>query len=369
MNLRLGRTGVSEGVAVSVTAMTVCSIFSFESKLLYERGNSTYLTLPCSILLSLLIFLLLAAVMKRTQARSLGMLFENALGRVGFSIIAIAFLLLFAYSAYAPLSQFIRAMHGLFFDGVSYSRIVVFTMLPVLIASLLGFETIGRTAKLIAPLLFAVLAATTLASSVEFELYRLYPLLGNGAEAIAVQVLEETFTFLPALLCLLINADGLNGIESARRAGIFSALIAAVISLVCQLALGLCYTYSELGDLFMPMFRINYLNKFEAHFMRMDKLAHMIWLGGAMMAGAYYLYSGARLFCGGFRIKDIRPAIVGASALTVLMTMTEVEGRSGEEFLAAKQFTIENGYILLSAILIISGLIALAKSSLRRKNV
>lgn len=366
MNERLGRIGVSEGVAVSVTAMTVSSIFAFESKLLYSGGNSTYLTLPVSIALSLSIFLLLASIIKKTGCANLSVLLKMAFGSFVTPIVSIAFLLLFSYSAYAPLSQFIRAMHGLFFDGVSYSRIVVFTMPPVLIAALLGFETVGRTAKLIAPLLFAVLAVPTAASYGEFELYRLYPLFGNGVKAMIAQVFEETCTFLPALICLLINADGMNGIETARRAGIRASVIAAIICFVCQLALALCYTYKELGELFMPMFRINYLSKFEAHFMRMDKLAHMIWLGGAMAASAYYIYSGARLFCSGFEMKDVRPAIVGGTAATALMSMIEVEGRSAEAFLEAKQFMNQYGFFVLILPLIIGGILALFGKSRQR---
>lgn len=363
MNIRLGRIGEREGASAAAIAMTVSGIFTFENKLLYENGNSTYITLPLSVLVSLMFFILILQLMKSSGIENLGELFSAGLGGVVSPIVSVAFALLIIYSAYAPLSQFVRAMHGLFFDGVSYSRIVVFTMPAVIVLSLLGFETIGRSARLTAPVLFALLLLSTAASSSEFEAYRLYPLPGSAVEQIAIQTLEEVGTFLPALLCLLINADGLNGIETAKRSGVRAALFSAVICCISQLALGLCYTYRELGELFMPMFRINYLSKFEAHFMRMDKLAHMIWLAGGMIASSFYIHAGARWFSHFFDIRDVRPPAVGGIALVSLMIMIEVESQVRESFLHFKSIMNEYAFFPLIALPIAAGIAA----SIKRK--
>ncbi|MBR5949397.1 MAG: GerAB/ArcD/ProY family transporter [Clostridia bacterium] len=362
MNMRLGRIGSKEGASSAAIAMTVSGIFTFETKLLYKNGNSTYITLPLSVLLSLIIFLLIIRLMNRSCSISLGELLKKGLGGVFSPIVSALLTLLIFYAAYAPLSQFIRAMHGLFFDGVSYSRITVFTVPAALVCALLGFETIGRTARLVAPALFLVLLVSISASVSEFETYRLHPFPGNTAFQIAVQTLEEIGTFLPALLCLLINADGLNGTKTAKRAGVSAAFVSALVCLIAQLALALCYTYKELGELFMPMFRINYLNKFEAHFMRMDKLAHMIWLGGGMIAGAFYIHAGARLFSQSFDMRDIRPAIVGGIALVSLMIMIEVESKMSEAFASVKEFLNGYGFVLLCIPSIISGILAMTRA-------
>lgn len=367
MNMRLGRIGKSEGASTAAVAMIVSGIFTFETKLLYEHGNSTYITLPLAVLASLGIFLLLAKLMESTRAENLGALIKKGVGVLS-PFAACALTLLILYAAYAPLSQFTRAMHGLFFDGVSYTRIVVFTMPAVLVTALLGFETIGRTARLIAPALLTVLFLSTAASASEFEPYRLYPFPGNSAVEIASQTLEEIATFLPALLCLLINADGLNSIKTAKRAGIAAALVSALICLVSQLALGLCYTYKELAEQFMPMFRINYLNKFEAHFMRMDKLAHVIWLGGGMVAGAFYIHAGARLFSQSFDMRDIRPAIAAGAVIPSLMIMIEVESEMSAVLFSAKEFLNRNGFLLVGIPPLAAGLGAALKCRGRCEN-
>lgn len=367
VNMRLGRIGMSEGASAAAIAMTAGGIFGLESSLLYASGNSSFITLPLAALVSLAVFLLIAAMMEKCGAGNLGELLKTAFGAFS-PLAAFGLALIPIYAAYAPLSQFVRAMHGLFFDGVSYSRIVVFTFPAVLVCALLGFETIGRTARLIAPVLMAVLVLSAAASSVEFEAYRLFPLLGNGMTDIAAQVLRGIGVFLPALLCLLVNADGLNGLATARRAGMRAAAAGALVLLAVQLSLGLCYTYKQLAELFMPFFRINYLNKFEAHLMRMDKLAHMTWLGGAMLAGAFHIHAGARLFSQGFEIRDLRPAASALALTAALMIMLETESRNADAAAAVKRFMSESGFILAAAPPLIAGMLAvLRKKTVKRR--
>lgn len=362
MNLRLGKTGGAEGACAAAIAMTVGGIFTVDSARLYSRGNAAYLTLPLAALLSLAVFMLSAEMLEKSGAKNLGELIKRAFGAALFPIFALLMFLALTISAYAPLAQFVRAMHALFFDGVSYSKVVVFTLPAVFALALCGFETVARTAKLFAFPLFAVLAASIAASFSEFELYRLYPLPGSGAASIAAQTLSLIGAFLPALLCLLVNADGLNGARTARRAGLIAALFAAGTVFIAQFALSLVYTYVELGEKFMPLFRMSYLNKFEAHFMRMDKLAHMLWLSGGMIAGAYYLYSGARLTSQGFDMRDVRPTILGGAALMMLLIMLEVESAHTAAFARLKEAWSEWCFLFVSALPLAAGIAAKARA-------
>lgn len=56
-------------------------VFTLESQYAYQGGNSTYIWVPLSIVLSLGIFLLLLLAMERAGARDLGELFEAGLGK------------------------------------------------------------------------------------------------------------------------------------------------------------------------------------------------------------------------------------------------------------------------------------------------
>ena len=90
----------------------------------------------------------------------------------------------------------------------------------------------------------------------------------------------------------------------------------------------------------------------------MDKLAHIAWLGGGMIAGAYYIYSGARIFCCGFKLRDIRPAAAGGTVLLMLMIMLGAKSENSEIFARITEFVNSWGFLLLGAPLIASGMAA-----------
>lgn len=366
MNLRLGRSGIKEGIAAASVSLSTAGVFAHEAKQLYALGNTAYYTLPVSIMISLVIFVLLAKLIKRSGARNLcGLICQSADRPTGLALTLLLFFVML-FSAYSPLSQFLKALHGLFFQGASYSRILVYIMAPVLLICFLGFETITRTAKLFAIPLIAVLMSVIASASSDFEAYRLFPIAGSGIRSVSGQIFREVFTFLPALIAILSVADGLNGVDAALMTGVVSCLISAGVCAAAQLSVGLVFNYRQLNELFMPLFRINHLNRFEAHLMRMDKLANIIWLNGAILSASLLLYSAARLFSGAFGIRDIRPCIASSAMLTALLLLFETETADNTQFVRFRELVFRYGTVTAFPLLA-SGLLAAVKSERRIK--
>ena len=366
MNLRLGRSGIKEGTAAASISLSTAGVFAHEAKKLYAGGNMAYYTLPASILISLLIFVLLAKLIKRSGAGNLSELICQSADRPTGIVITLLLFFALIFSAYSPLSQFLKALHGLFFQGASYSRILLYIMAPVLLICFLGFETIARTAKLLAVPLMIVFLSVIVSASSDFEVYRLFPTAGGGLKSILTQIFREVFTFLPAMISLLTVSDGLNGIDSAIRIGAASFLISAAVCAAAQLAVGLVFTYRQLNELFMPLFRINHLNKFEAHLMRMDKLANIVWLNGAVLTASFYLYSASRLFAGAFGLHDIRPAIAASVMLAALMLLFETETVDNTQFVRMSELVFRYGTVTAFPVLA-SGILSAVRSEGREK--
>lgn len=362
MNMRLGRIGAQEGVSVLSIALTLGGVFTLETKTLYEHGNSAYLTVPAAVLISLVVFILLLKSMQKAHVRDLYRLLEKGYGNAWAAMLSIPIMLLLLFSAFLALSQFVNAMHGLFFEGVSYSRIAVFVIPAVLIIAWLGLETIGRTAKCFAILLAILLVVTIAASSAEFDAYRLYPFPGNTIGKIAIQTIEEIGAFLPAMAGVLICAEGLNDSETVKKAGIFGAAAASILCFIALLAIGMTYTYTELSDQFLPLFRINYLNMFEAHLMRMDKLAHIVWLNGAIISSAFYIYSASLLFAKAFSIRDIRPVLASSAMIVFLLILLETETLNNELFKSFKMQTERSAFLILPVPIILAAILAIKKT-------
>ena len=108
-----------------------------------------------------------------------------------------------------------------------------------------------------------------------------------------------------------------------------SALISAAVCAAAHLTIGLTYTYKQLNELYMPLFKLNHLSLFEAHLMRMDKLANVIWLNGAVIAASFSLYAASKLFSKAFGLLDIRPASAASAAIAVLLILFDAVTAGG----------------------------------------
>ena len=356
--------GVQEGVSLASISMITNALFTVDYDSCCRNGNSTYIPFPLAALISLAFFLLAASVIKKSGAEDLPEFLILAFGRPGAAIAGILLSFCLVWAAFLPLSRCVQAMHGLLYEGVSYLKLTMFILPVVLVLSLMGFETIGRTAKCFSILLLVIFFAVVLSAASGFETYRLYPFLGNGLNEITTQSFTQSFAFLPALLCLLVMSGGLNGIKSAEKTGIIAALVSAAICFIAQFTLGLVYTYTELRELFIPLYRLNHMNILENSLMRLDKLSHMAWLNGSMIGGAFYIYSASVLFSRVFGLQDIRPA-VNTNIMAVLILILMKFG--GSFYKIAPLLTAMNdyGFLIIAVILAAAMLFLLIRPGIK----
>ena len=180
MNLREGRIGVREGISIAAIAMCTSGLFTFDTKNTCACGSAAYITLPAGGIIAIVFFIIVLAAMRRSGAKNLSELILSAFGGTIGAAVTLVLMLCLLAAAYSPLSGFIQAMHGLFFNGIGYGKLAMYVLPTVLFVAWLGFETIGRTAKCFALLLLIVLAVSILTASSEFETYRLYPFPGSN---------------------------------------------------------------------------------------------------------------------------------------------------------------------------------------------
>lgn len=345
-SIRLGRSGLQEGICTAAAALSIGGIFSIEAKKVYEHGNSSYITLPLAALAALLLFLAVLKLMRSIGARDLFELYSKGFGKTPAALVSSVTAMLLLFQAFLPLSQFLKALHGLFFEGVSYSRLALFLMPVVLLLARFGLESVARTAKCFSLMILAILLISIAASVSEFEVYRLFPLPGDDIFGITAKTIEQVGLFLPALTALLVVSEGFNGTAAVKRIGITASLIAAAVCFAAQLSLGLVYTYRELSQQFMPLFRINHLNMFEAHLLRLDKLAHIAFLNGALISAAFYVYSASYLLIRAFGLKDIRPMLALSASVVAMLLILETNGANSGSFSAVKDTIMKTGFLI-----------------------
>ena len=69
--MRMGRIGLSEAVCVAAIALSTGGVFGIDPVYAYLGGNSTYISMPLSIIVSLLIMLPVLKLMDATKCRDI----------------------------------------------------------------------------------------------------------------------------------------------------------------------------------------------------------------------------------------------------------------------------------------------------------
>ena len=325
MRYRLGRIGVAEAACAAAIAMCANGLFGVDQTYAYSAGNSTYISIPLSALLSLCVFLLLCASMKSSGASDLWQLLERSLGTAVGIFAALTICVSLLICACVPIGNLTHVLDDLVFEGVEFPVLLAFLLPTAAFLAFKGLETIGRTAKCYAALLVLSLIAAAASSVKGFESYRFFPIVGDGLGHMLCFSASEGVCFLPPLTALLIFGDGLQGVEHSRKAGIRAALASAAVCLISQLMLAGLYTYRGLSEIFMPLCRVNYLGIERSYVMWLDKLLVMAWLNAGMISAAYCVYAAALLFARAFGQRDVTPAVAFMTLAVCVPVLAEFE--------------------------------------------
>ena len=316
MKPQIGKIGYQEAIAVAAIAACMSAVFTPDNHALYAKGNSVYLSLPLSAIFALGVFLLAAHAMRVYVAQGLLGFLQTGLGNFMGRVFGCLLLLLLLYAGASLAERFVLMLREFVFIGEEEWRLLLYILLTALFICVLGWESIGRTAKLLVSIPVLAVYGTLLLAMRNYETHRLAPFLGDGTWHMLQNSVCDTGLYLPALLALLISARGVHGIKFARNAGVAAGGIAGVTTMLCQLALGMTYTYADLAQLHSPMYRLTMSFRTGGYFFKLDTLLVFGWLLSAVLGICFYVYAAALCYADMFAQRDIRPAVAAFMALT-----------------------------------------------------
>lgn len=357
-----GKIGMQEGISLCALAIVTTSLFTIDSAEFYADGNAGYISVPLSVLIGLLGILPILFAMKKTRSESLSSLLRSALGRGLGAVAALVIIAILFFSALAILSKFVSAVSSfLFYLESGYEKIALWMLATIAVLSFGGFERLGRTAKCFAAFLGICLIIVLLIPIDSYELYRIYPLPGKDFRAIIQDCLSGSIKTLPALLCLCINGQGVHGGHIVRRSSMIACGIGFVLVFAVQLCLGLSFTYMELQELYIPLYRINMGLLTEGYFLRLDKVSLLLWLIGGIITVGFYLYSASLLGLEMYGGTDIRPSLLtGTAILLTIISLAFTEYNNA--FNMALGFFENYGFIILLGLLVLIAIIAFLRA-------
>lgn len=325
MNDRLGRFGRRELTALTAICTLIFGCFSTEESGIFDTGNRLHFATLIALFVSVTVLRLAANALERAGADSLGgrlALFPKPVCGAA-CVFGVSALLL---GATLPGMRFIRAMTDFIYVEAEPARIALYCVPCLAALSMLGMETLTRTARVLLPLTLAA-AAFGLGSDVPlYRFYRLYPLLSDGMRLVQ-QSAVSLLRFLPVVLLLLSCARGAQGWRNVRRAGTVGMLLGGALTVVAELCLGMSYRYTELRELSAPLYRLMLEIDTDNASVRLDRVVLFVWTMAALFASACAVYGAALLTVECFSLRDVRPfaMLFAAAVVTAALVLREAD--------------------------------------------
>lgn len=355
MKLYEGRSGTQEIACLVGLSSGVVGLFGIDSMTLYANGNTSFISIPVAIILMLAVSFLAMTALNQQGGVSQGNVFTK--------LAAILQVILLVLSGITILMRFTDAIHYYIYARSQYEAVLVWILLTILLIDFLGFETVSRTARCLGIILAIVLIATLLIATGGSEPYRLSPFPGKRTTESIKETILISALVLPGTIALMFFPKSANGFNSALRGTIIGVFVAAALVAASQFVLGMAYTYTELENLYMPLYELNMILPDEGYFMRYDKLLLFVWLIGAVVTCAFYTYSASNILCRVVKGSDVKPNLV--AVLVVIGTVVLLYEKNAWAHKFVESIMLWGCAALIAMLL---GALIVGKLMLRRKN-
>jgi hypothetical protein len=344
MNLRIGRFGRQETAAMVLIATFFGSCFGTDNRMLYEHGNASYLV---QILASIQALLLFEAVVWALRLRG-GLDLSALIGKSRFkAVFAVPLILALVLAAMQPLEYFLIAITQYVFTDAKQVTVCLYLLPCLLLLTALGAETLMRTSRLFLPLLLLSIVGALLLGIGQYRSDRLFPI--PLKEPMRIFTLSGTvqFSVIPPLMALLCVGEGTQDRLAMRSAGRIGAIGGGLLASGAFFALAQSFTYVRLKNMPTPFYDMLVAVRTVNPTLRIDRAVLFLWLIGAILTAAFYLYAACVLLCKTFGVHDIRPAAFCVSAITVTLMLVLYYDTNATETI--RQAISGYGWILFSA--------------------
>ncbi len=351
MNLREGKIGTREGVAVLSAALL--------SKLLvplFSTGLSgaAWLSSVSAAIVAAAGFMM-ALYISREDGLSEGI--KHGLGVIG-RLFSLALCALLLFNAARTLSAFHLVLKTFVYAETDSLVLMGLLTLAAAVPAYMGFECAARTAKAFFAVMLLVLALMLILPSTQYELSKLFPLWGGGLKQTLLSGASGSLAYLD-ITGAAVLMGALHGKAQARRVGLIALGVSALAASMMLLSAALTFPPGALSGMTAPFYSMASGVAITQAFTRVEDYLVFLWIMCAAAGLSFTLYVASNVFCRAVGVTEIRPVIPLASLIALL---TALLMRASPIWQAAERFLMEYGFILAFGPIALAVLIAFIRS-------
>lgn len=307
--IREGNFGYHEAISLLIITISTKVFFTSPALLVEIVGTAGWYMTLISALTAAFAFIFLYQLLKRFPNKNIMVIADLVLGKWGGFIISFIIGGFLLWTASISMREFVEVLKVYVLPESPPSFIMVLFVIPVMILSFMGLETIARFAKFIIYILGAGYVLVVLLSSQNFVPRQLFPILGYGLDITVLNGLLRS-SFYGEIIIIGVIASSLQGHKEIKRIGFLSLLISGVLTSISLLAFAMVFPYTVGQELTSPMYDMAALIDYGGFMQRMEPIFLFFWNFGTFIEVSLVFYAVLMIFCHIFRIADKRPVIL-----------------------------------------------------------
>lgn len=284
-----------EAIALFITLTTNEVIFNIPHTLIASVGSSSWINGIYIFILALFFTMIFLNLFKPFKGLDILDISDFLGGRTLKTIIGIIYIIFFITILAFSTRFFSSFLQTIYFEATPLAILLVFFLIAPLLCNLLGFKSISSINLIIMPIALITIIILFIFSINEFEPSRLFPILGNGFDAIFFRGTTNIFAFTCFSFLYFIQPclkDDKNFKSITWAAVIISwfYLFLSVISLL------LTFSFILVSDDMMSLYLLARMLEFGRFFQRVDAIFLFIWVSANLSFLSFTLYFISKIF-------------------------------------------------------------------------
>lgn len=268
-----------EAIMLIVTILVSHTMLSFP-RIILERCNSSILINVAYVTsIALLVTLLICKLFKKFPGSDLLDISHYLGGTIFKNIIGIIFISYFIISSSILLRNFCEGLMVLSYPLTNVMYIIALFIVAIVISNRIGFHATIKTNSIILPIMLVSIFFLFLANMENFNIQRIFPLLGNGFYDTFILGLTNLCAF-GGISFLYFLPPLLKEPDKFKKISLTAILLSGIYLIICVAIILFAFAFFIKVDEIMPLFSVARYIEFGSFFQRLESIFLLIWVFG-----------------------------------------------------------------------------------------
>lgn len=314
------KIGYHEALTLLMITLSAKIFLSFPRNMALLGDAAGWIIVFLSGIYSLVGYFFLSTLLRKYPGKNIIQIAHQVSGGIVGKLLGVAFFLFFLAITSLYLRQFAESFILAILPRTPISVLILFFLILLIYAALLGIETLSRVAWLLGPYLLTALIIILIFSLPQATFNFLTPVLGPGPVLLLKYSVANLSIFAEIILLGMI-APLVRDREKVSRIGLISLVASMILYVGITILVIAVFNYAAAKKMIFPIFQLTRLISYGEFIQRVEAVFVFLWFfwAGIHLGGLFY--GTVTSFAETFQIKNYRPLTLSIAVLVFTISL------------------------------------------------